>query len=94
VYNVADDDPAPLKEWLPYLAEEVGAPRPMRIPLWLANLIAGDAAVRMFTRGRGVSNGKIKRELGWRPIYASWREGFKTIIGQESDKELINVPVS
>jgi 2-alkyl-3-oxoalkanoate reductase len=94
VYNVADDDPAPLKEWLPYLAEVVGAPRPMRIPLWLANLIAGDAAVRMFTRGRGVSNGKIKRELGWRPIYASWREGFKTIIGQESDKELINVSVS
>ena len=94
IYNVADDDPAPLGEWLPYLAQLVGAPRPIRIPIWLARVIAGEAAVRMFTRGRGVSNAKIKRELGWRPIYASWRDGFKTIVEPGPTKELVNVAAS
>jgi nucleoside-diphosphate-sugar epimerase len=76
-YNVVDDDPAPVAEWLPYLATCIGAPRPMRIPAWLARPIAGEAVVRMMTAIRGSSNAKAKRELGWQPRWASWREGFR-----------------
>lgn len=89
VYNVADDDPAPVSEWLPHLAELVGAPMPMRIPAWLAKLVAGDVAVRMMTRVRGVSNARIKRELGWRPVYATWRDGFRTIAHAGARGELV-----
>ena len=80
IYNVADDDPAPVREWLPYLAAVVGAPKPMRVPVWLGRLLAGEAAVRMTTRGAGVSNAKAKAELGWRPTWSSWREGFRTLV--------------
>jgi nucleoside-diphosphate-sugar epimerase len=77
VFNIVDDEPAPASEWLPYLAECAGAKPPMRVPTWLARLLAGDVAVVMMTEGRGFSNAKAKRELGWQLRYPSWRQGFK-----------------
>ena len=77
VFNIVDDEPAPVSEWLPYLAACAGAKRPMRLPKWLARLPAGEAAVTMMTEGRGFSNAKAKRELGWELRYPSWRQGFK-----------------
>jgi nucleoside-diphosphate-sugar epimerase len=77
VFNVVDDEPAPANEWLPYLAECAGAGRPIRIPVWLARLAAGELPVIMMTQGRAFSNAKAKRELGWQLRYSSWREGFK-----------------
>jgi nucleoside-diphosphate-sugar epimerase len=77
VYNVVDDDPAPVSEWLPYLAEVLGAKRPRRVPVWLARLIVGEPLVSMMTELRGSSNAKAKRELGWQPAYPSWRDGFR-----------------
>jgi nucleoside-diphosphate-sugar epimerase len=76
VYNVVDDDPAPVAEWLPALAEELGAKRPMRVPRLIGRLFAGEAGVVMMTEIRGASNAKAKRELGWSPSHVSWREGF------------------
>jgi nucleoside-diphosphate-sugar epimerase len=75
-YNVVDDDPAPVREWLPVLARVLGAKPPRHVPRWLARLIAGEAAVMIGTESRGASNAKAKRELGWTPRYPSWREGF------------------
>jgi nucleoside-diphosphate-sugar epimerase len=77
VFNIVDDEPAPASEWLPYLAESAGAKRPMRVPAWLARMLAGEVAVTMMTEGRGFSNAKAKRELGWEPRYPSWRQGFR-----------------
>jgi nucleoside-diphosphate-sugar epimerase len=77
VFNIVDDDPAPVSEWLPYLAECAGAKPPLRVPAWLARLLAGEMMVGMMTEGRGFSNAKAKRELGWVPRYPSWRQGFK-----------------
>ncbi|WP_427896524.1 NAD-dependent epimerase/dehydratase family protein [Kribbella sp. GL6] len=77
VFNIVDDDPAPASDWLPYLAQCAGAKPPMRIPVWLARPLAGDQAVVMMTEGRGFSNAKAKRDLGWRLQYPSWRQGFK-----------------
>ena len=77
VFNIADDEPAPASQWLPYLAACAGAKRPMRVPSWLARLLAGDMAVIMMTEGRGFCNAKAKRELGWELRYPSWRQGFK-----------------
>jgi nucleoside-diphosphate-sugar epimerase len=77
VFNIVDDEPAPAAEWLPYLAACAGAKPPLRVPTWLARLLAGDAAVTMMTEGRGFSNAKAKRELGWQLRYPSWRQGFK-----------------
>ncbi|MEV5709391.1 NAD(P)-dependent oxidoreductase [Actinoallomurus sp. NPDC052274] len=76
VFNIVDDEPAPAGEWLPHLAASAGAKRPMRVPTWLARPLAGDVAVTMMTEGRGFSNAKAKRELGWRPSHPSWRQGF------------------
>ncbi|HXH98036.1 MAG TPA: NAD(P)-dependent oxidoreductase [Gaiellaceae bacterium] len=76
VYNVVDDEPAPVYEWLPVLAQALGAKPPRRFPIWLARLFAGEAAVVLGTQSRGASNAKAKRELGWTPRYASWRQGF------------------
>src|ERR687898_2165243 len=76
VYNVVDDEPAPLREWLPVLAEVLGAKPPRRFPRWLARLFAGEAVVMMGTEARGASNAKAKRELGWELRYPSWRQGF------------------
>jgi nucleoside-diphosphate-sugar epimerase len=77
VYNIVDDEPAPVSEWLPYLAECAGAKPPRRVPKWLARLVAGEMVVGMMTEGRGFSNAKAKRELGWQLRYPSWRQGFK-----------------
>jgi len=77
VFNIVDDEPAPASAWLPYLAACAGAKPPMRIPAWLARLLAGDVAVTMMTEGRGFSNAKAKRELGWQLRYPSWRQGFR-----------------
>jgi nucleoside-diphosphate-sugar epimerase len=81
VFNIVDDDPAPASEWLLYLAACAGAKPPLRIPKWLARPLAGDVAVTMMTEGRGFSNAKAKRELGWKPRYPSWRQGFKESLG-------------
>ena len=76
IFNIVDDEPAPVREWLPVLAEALGAGPPRHFPRWLARLVAGDVAVVMGTETRGASNAKAKRELGWQPLYPSWREGF------------------
>ncbi len=76
IYNVVDDDPAPVAEWLPALAQTLGAKKPLRVPRFVGQLFAGEAGVVMMTEIRGASNAKAKRELGWRPAHPSWREGF------------------
>ncbi len=76
VYNVVDDDPAPVAEWLPALAEQLGAKKPTRVPRFIGRLFAGEAGVVMMTELRGASNAKAKRELRWRPAHPSWRQGF------------------
>jgi nucleoside-diphosphate-sugar epimerase len=81
VFDIVDDEPAPASEWLPYLAACAGAKPPMRIPAWLARLLAGEAAVTMMTEGRGFSNAKARRELGWELRYPSWRQGFREGLG-------------
>jgi nucleoside-diphosphate-sugar epimerase len=84
VYNIVDDEPAPANEWLPYLAACAGAKKPLRVPVWLARIVAGPFAVTMMTEGRGFSNAKAKRELGWELRYPSWRDGFKAELGGSS----------
>ena len=81
IYNVVDDEPAPVYEWLPELAKAIGAKPPRHVPLWLARLFGGDVAAIMMSELRGSSNTKAKRELGWQPRYASWREGFARGLG-------------
>jgi nucleoside-diphosphate-sugar epimerase len=76
IYNVVDDDPAPISEWLPVYADAIGAKRPMRIPTFLARLLGGKAAAVMATQLRGASNAKAKRELGWQPAHPTWQQGF------------------
>jgi nucleoside-diphosphate-sugar epimerase len=75
VYTVVDDEPAPVAEWLPALAQTLGAKRPMRVPRFIGRLFAGEVGVVMMTGLRGASNAKAKRELGWRPAHPSWRQG-------------------
>ena len=79
IYNIVDDEPAPLREWLPVFAQALGAKPPRHFPTWLARLFAGEAAVVMGTDARGASNAKAKRELAWTPRYPSWREGFPAV---------------
>ena len=81
VYNVVDDEPAPVAEWLPELAAALDAKPPRRVPRWLGRLLAGEAAAVMMTEVRGAANDKAKRELGWEPRYASWRQGFREGLG-------------
>jgi nucleoside-diphosphate-sugar epimerase len=81
VFNITDDEPAPVREWLPVLARTLGAKPPRRVPRWLARLFAGEAAVVLATESRGASNAKAKRELGWEPRWATWREGFAAAYG-------------
>jgi nucleoside-diphosphate-sugar epimerase len=76
IYNIVDDDPAPVSEWLPSLATTLGAPKPWRVPRFVGRLVAGEAGVVMMTEIRGASNGKAKRSLGWQPRHSSWRTGF------------------
>ena len=82
IYNVVDDDPAPVSEWLPELAAALGAPPPRRVPAWVGRLAVGPHGVAMMTEIRGASNAKAKRLLGWRPGYPSWREGFRSGLGE------------
>ena len=77
IYNIVDDDPAPVAEWVPYLAQVAGAKPPLRMPSWLGRLLAGGFVVAQMTTSRGSSNQKARKELGWVPRYPSWREGFR-----------------
>jgi nucleoside-diphosphate-sugar epimerase len=79
IYNIVDDDPAPVREWLPVLARALGAKPPRRFPTWLARLLAGEFVVALSTEARGASNAKAKRELDWTPLNPSWREGFAAV---------------
>lgn len=81
IYNIADDEPAPVRVWLPYLAEVIGARPPLRVPTWLARPMLGAQGVSMMTEARGVSNAKARAELGWRPTFGSWRQGFREGLG-------------
>jgi nucleoside-diphosphate-sugar epimerase len=81
LYNIVDDEPAPVHDWLPYLAAQLGAKPPMRLPAWLVRPLIGEPGMRAMTTIRGSSNTKARRELGWRPRYASWREGFREGLG-------------
>lgn len=79
VYNVVDDEPASVATWLPFMAETLGARKPARVPVWLARMVAGETAVVMMTELRGASNPKARRELGWAPVHATWRDGFREL---------------
>ena len=81
IYNIVDDDPAPVSEWLPVAARALGAKPPRRFPRWLARLLAGEVMTGMLTEMRGASNEKAKRELGWTPAHPSWRQGFAEAAG-------------
>ena len=81
IYNVTDDEPAPMSEWVPVLAQAAGAKRPLRVPAWAARLIAGKSATNFALELRGASNEKAKRELGWEPAHPSWRTGFAESLG-------------
>jgi nucleoside-diphosphate-sugar epimerase len=82
IYNIVDDEPAATSVWLPELARTLGAKPPRHVPVWLARLIIGDVGVSMMTRIQGTSNAKAKRELGWTPRYATWRDGFRAVFSQ------------
>jgi 2-alkyl-3-oxoalkanoate reductase len=84
IYNIVDDEPAPVSEWLPVLADVLGAKPPRHVPRWLARLVAGEAVVMMGTDSRGASNAKAQRELGWELRYPSWRQGFVSVYGSTS----------
>ena len=79
IYNIVDDDPAPVAVWLPELAKSIGAPKPWRVPRWVGQLLAGEAGAVMMTDIRGASNAKAKQALGWEPQHASWRDGFAAL---------------
>jgi nucleoside-diphosphate-sugar epimerase len=81
VYNISDDEPAPVAVFLPELARALGAKPPRRVPVWLGRLATGEVGVSMMTQIRGISSAKAKHELGWQPSYRSWREGFRTGLG-------------
>ena len=85
IYNIVDDEPAPVAEWLPALAEAIGAKPPYHVPAWLARPLVGEHGIALMTSIRGSSNAKAKRELAWRLIYPSWREGFRTGLGDDAD---------
>jgi nucleoside-diphosphate-sugar epimerase len=82
IYNIVDDEPAPVREWLPALAAMLGARPPRRIPKWLARIVAGEHIVTLMTEGRAGSNAKAKRELSWQPKHSSWRQGFAEVLSQ------------
>ncbi|HEX6526654.1 MAG TPA: NAD-dependent epimerase/dehydratase family protein [Streptosporangiaceae bacterium] len=85
LYNIVDDDPAPVSVWLPYLAECLHAKPPMHVPAWLGRIAGGEFTVIQMTQARGASNAKARRELGWEPKYTSWRDGFRDWAGLAKD---------
>jgi nucleoside-diphosphate-sugar epimerase len=80
LYNVVDDDPAPVSIWLPEVARLLGARPPYHVPVWLGRILAGAIGVRMMTEQRGSSNARAKRLLDWRPVYPTWRDGFRSLL--------------
>ena len=92
IYNIVDDEPAPVREWLPVLAKALGAKPPRRFPVWLARLFAGEAGVMLGTESRGASNAKAKRELGWTLRYPSWRQGFAEVYAKPTASTVTPVP--
>lgn len=84
VFNIVDDEPAPVAAWLPELARAVGAKPPLRVPTWIGRLVAGEVGVSMMTQIRGASNAKAKQELDWSPALSSWRQGFRTGLGAKA----------
>jgi 2-alkyl-3-oxoalkanoate reductase len=96
IYNIVDDEPAPVREWLPVLAKALGAKPPRRFPVWLARLFAGEPGVMLGTEARGASNAKAKRELGWTLRYPSWRQGFAEVYAKPtaSPAATIGVPAT
>jgi nucleoside-diphosphate-sugar epimerase len=86
VYNIVDDEPALVRDWLPSLAEMLGAKPPIRVPVWLARLLAGEHLVAMMTQSRAGSNAKAKRELRWRPAHRSWREGLAEVLQTKRER--------
>ena len=91
IYNIVDDEPAPVREWLPAMAEALGAKPPRHFPAWLARLVAGEGAVMIGTKGRGASNAKAKRELGWTLHYPTWRRGFLDAYGSPANAQVMPV---
>jgi nucleoside-diphosphate-sugar epimerase len=87
LYNIGDDEPAPVREWLPVLAAEIGAPPPRHVPAWLARPLVGPQAMVLMLSARGMSNAKAKRELAWTPAYPSWRVGFRDLGAALSDRD-------
>jgi nucleoside-diphosphate-sugar epimerase len=92
IYNIVDDEPAPVSTWLPELAASIGAKRPLSIPIWLARLAIGEPGILLMTRARGASNDKAKRELGFKPTYSSWRDGFRRGLSRLSGPEIFRNP--
>lgn len=86
IYNIVDDEPVRVAEWLPALADAIGAKPPGPVPVWLARLVSGEAGVALMTSIRGSLNAKAKRELGWEPRYPSWRSGFRLGLGTVSER--------
>jgi 2-alkyl-3-oxoalkanoate reductase len=86
IYNIVDDEPAQVREWLPVLADILGAKSPFHVPAWLGRLLAGEHVVSMMTQVRAGSNAKARQELGWRPAYSSWREGFAMVARQAAER--------
>ena len=84
IYNVTDDEPARVAEWLPYLAKVVGAKPPLHVPVWAARIAAGEVATRWMTEGRGSSSAKLRAALSWRPTWATWRDGFRGLVHSPS----------
>ena len=92
IYNVVDDEPAPVREWLPVLARALGANQPRRVPTWLARVLAGEVVTVMSTEARGASNAKAKRELGWTPRFPTWRTGFEAVYSAIAEGEQAQRP--
>jgi nucleoside-diphosphate-sugar epimerase len=92
IYNIVDDEPAPVREWLPVLANALGARPPRHFPPWLARLFAGEAGVMMGTEARGASNAKAKRELGWSLRYPTWRQGFAEVYAKSIAATAVPIP--
>ncbi len=90
VYNIVDDEPAPIADWLPVLARTLGAKKPMHVPRFVGRLLTGEVGDVMMTDLRGASNAKAKRELGWTPSHSSWREGFVILAGHDSGRPTTN----
>jgi 2-alkyl-3-oxoalkanoate reductase len=93
IYNVVDDEPAPVRDWLPVLADALGAKSPRHFPVWLARLFAGEAGVMLGTEARGASNAKAKRELGWTLRYPSWRQGFAEVYARPTAPTATPIPM-